>query len=749
MRKLGERHDWSREQLERVVFRLAVYTFAAYLLVHLVRTADLYPVRSVLEPDVFGAFLLGVITLSLALSVDSGRFSSTTITAIQAVFLTSLIALAIAYASIPVLSPVSEFLSAYSERLVNLTFTTGVLSAVSVLSSDGGATFVPERGVRRGTFRRNTLPRTHVVGVLALAILGYFVRLRWSLLGKTFGGIPHSDKYAFHVPVLQWMHRTADPFYFRNEGYVSLFNPEKHVFDQFWNAPIFSWNALPLLTVDDSLAIEFVVRSVVTIQGVVLLALAFLLFREVFDAELALLGTLLLAVNEQFNLVTFLTVMDLPALVFTFASLLLYFRGQRTYAYLLCGFAALTKYSFFLITAPALAVLILSIETEKFYNLLKLGYLTVFPVVLFNFLVLPAGGESLLSGVLRLVAFATPLLLSALAIERYESTFVSAVSRVDRRTQYAMMVFGPLFGVVFLWNEISRYAPEFLTDEYLLFNGDMYLLLLDKTRALQPDVLFYLFPVGVLWFLLRGDRQKRSMVSALLVASVLYGVIASKSLFFHAYYKHVFVVVSVVGFLGVLDVVRRLDLSPKLTTPAASLLVLLLVVTSQGVTADTLNDTIRGTEEMGEYIEGNVSDSELVLRTEVTTSVMAIYSDVRIVNPSVPSNVSDAQLESLKADVESKGLGCALYERNVTHYLSVGPGQFERLTPLLTLHNRTSSNRRDAILRETNPSYQSSLRSDDVPPPTQYFELETQVGDWYLYEIQSGSEDGDCPNPGE
>jgi hypothetical protein len=745
LRELLERYHWKRERLKGLFFRLAVYSFGVYLLVYLVQALGLYPVESILRLETLGTVVLVLTTLSLSIYVDSGQLSSTTTRGIQAVFLVSLVALTAAYASIPSLSGVSALLNEYAPKLVNLSVATGVLSVVFIRANEGRARFFPGRQFPKLSSRTDVLTRTRVAGLLVPTILAYFVRLRSPFLRKTFGGVPHSDKYAFHVPVLQWMYRTADPFYFRNEGYISLFTPDKYAFDQFWNAPIFSWNALPVMFVDGPFEIEFIVRSTVTIQGIVLLVVLFLLFRELFDVELALLGTLLLAVNELFNLVTFLTVMDVPALVFTFTSILLYLWDKKTYSYLLCGCAALTKYSFLLITVPALGVLILSNESEKFYNVVKLAYLTLLPIVLFHFLVLPAAGDSLLLGSIRLLAFVASLLLSLFAFERYETTFVDTASRIESHARYAMILFGPLFGVVFFWDEIGRYAPEFLTDEHLLFNVDMYLILVDRTRELHPDAMFYVFPVGLLWFLLEDDRRKRTTIVALLVAAVIYGVVASKSIFFHAYYKHVFVIVSIVGFLGVLDVVRHLDLPTKVTTPAASLLVVLLVVSSQSMVTDTFGSSISGTEEMSEYLDVNVSDSERILRTSQMASLLAIYSDVGIVGSSVPNSISDAQIQAMKSDVESNGLGCALLERNVTRYLSLGPGQFERLEHLLTLNDRTTSGRRNAILRETNPSYQSPLRDNGVSPPSQYFELETRIGDWYLYEIQSGGEDGTCP----
>lgn len=723
-----------RERIRTLLFRLSVRVLLLYLFLYLIQVTGLYYVEFLVSLDLLLYFEIVLLLVTVSVYIDSGELSPNVEKGIQYAFLGSLIALALLFSSVPPLPDVTKPVQGYAPKLLNLAICTGVLTAVSVRTNEVSVRFLPDGRVRGGTFRTTTLRKEHYAGLLVLAILVYFVFLRWPFLGKTFGGTIHSDKFGRYVPVVEGMVQTGNPFYFRNPAYASIFDQNAHVFDGLWNVPIFSWSVLPLALLGPDLGIEFLSRSVLTIQGIFMLVAIFVLLREIFDLEIALFGLLLVGVNEVFNLVSYVMVMDLPALVFAFTSIVLFWRDKKTYSYLFCGFAVLLKYSFLLISVPVLAILILSNVESELYNSMKLGYFTFAPTLLFGVLVTPVAGASILVGGLRLALFVALLAVSIVVFERYESTLIDLESGIDKRVRYAVLVLLPLFGIALLWDKIVRYAPTFLTDRHLLFNVAMYSEMIDRIRRLQPNLMFYLAPLGVGWLLLRDDWKQRIAIIGLTGAAVSYTVIASKSVFIHAYYKHVMVLVCIVGFLGVLDVLRRLDVSGYAVQSAITGLLLLLVVSSQAQTVDLLDNELRGTEEMGEYIDQNVPESALIGRTQALPQLLVFYSDARFVW-TTSSTFPPEQRATLRSEIESKGFGVALRERNVTYYLSHGPGEFGDFEYLLA-DGLETWNRRDYILQKVDPTYSVRWKSNNVSSPEGFFELETQIGEWYLYKVK-------------
>lgn len=169
------------------------------------------------------------------------------------------------------------------------------------------------------------------------------------------------------------------------------------------------------------------------------------------------------------------------------------------------------------------------------------------------------------------------------------------------------------------------------------------------------------------------------------------------------------------------DAIFRSDVTSDLGTPAARVVVLLLVLSSQAASVTTLNNDVQGTERMGEYIDDYVSESELILHTQSQARLITVYSDRYLTN----GELSKKKQAKLKSEIEAKGLGVTLRDRNVTYYLSIGTGEFKKLNCLMATNLQ---NRREYILNEIGSGHSLTCNAENVTDRDEHFQLEAKFG---------------------
>src|SRR3972149_1015779 len=187
-----------------------------------------------------------------------------------------------------------------------------------------------------------------IIGLIIILILFAFIRVPY--MDNSFAGLPHSDKYATYLPNLINMYNSGNPFLNQNFAYTSILNINQTSYPGFYRIPFFGWAFLPFMPLTELISLEILIRSLLTVMGMILLFLIYLFFKKVIDKKMALFGVLLLAINPLFQLITYVTVEDLPALLSMFIALNLYLNKKKNLSYVFCGLSILAKDSFLLIT---------------------------------------------------------------------------------------------------------------------------------------------------------------------------------------------------------------------------------------------------------------------------------------------------------------------------------------------------------------------------------------------------------------
>ncbi len=567
-----------------------------------------------------------------------------------------------------------------------------------------------------------------------VAVFAAFTAVRAPYMNYSFAGVGHCDKYATYLPNLINMYKNLNPFLNQNHSYISIFSDLDVYSQSFGYFPFFEWAFLPFMPLSKLIPIEFLVRSLLTIVGILLLYLVYQFFDKLFDKKIALIGTLVLALNPIFQLTTYVTVMDLPSLIFMFLALNLYLDKKENLAYLFCGLSVMMKYSFLLIIFPALALLILSKEKSDLYNISKLGFFSILPALLFKILINPIPSTTPIEGIIRLLLM--PLLIYAIyhLVKKHDDKFRKVVNGIDKNIRYFLIFLLPLILVFLIRDTITGLAADFLTDEELIFNWRMYLEIINMVKENVPAVLFYLFPAGLVLSIFYKKARTKTLAFAL--SSGIYLIAASKAIYFHAYYKHVFILVLILYFLYILLLIEKTHINKISKNLILLLVVLFLIIPSYIDSNDTLNHDIPGTREMSDYLEHNLRENDIILRTQTTPRIFALYNNAKVRGHSFYGN----EQATIKKNIKDAGFVESFSQYGVKYYLSEGEGNFEEFTYLFVDEIEESPRvRTDLILSGIGQKEYYSVDMDEYYNqyrPDQYFVLEKTIGNWYLYRLE-------------
>lgn len=577
----------------------------------------------------------------------------------------------------------------------------------------------------------------HSAGIVLILIVFAFIRIPF--MDNSFAGVDHSDKYATYLPILINMYNSGNPFLNQNFAYTSIVDNNQISSSGFGRFPFFAWAFLPFMPLTQLISIDILIRSLLAALGMILLFLIYLFFKKVIDKKTALFGILLLAINPLFQLMTYITVEDLPAILFMFIALNLYLNKNTDLSYIFCGLSILAKDSFILITFPALALLILFEDKKDIYNLIKLSFFSMLPMFLSMILINPIPYKTFVEGIFRVLLMVYLIYLFYSTIKNNDLNIKKWIININKKFRYFpifLLVFIFILVSFFLKDKIIGFSSEFLTDKDLIFNWAMYFSILISCINLVPSFIFFVFPLGFLLSIFHKRGRKISM--AVLFSGAVYLIVASKVIFFHIYYKHIFVIILVLYFLYIISFINKTRINNATKIFLIFMMVIILIIPSYESSIDLLDRNIEGTHEMSEYLENNFNKSYIILANQETPKIFTIYNNVKIDRES-----NEKKSKILRDCIQNKGFVETFYQYNARYYLSQGEGHFKDFTYLFTedipADSDRYSRRTDLILDRLG---QKKFYSFDIDKyyeeyrPDQYFKLEKKIGDWYLYKIE-------------
>ncbi len=381
-----------------------------------------------------------------------------------------------------------------------------------------------------------------------ICILIVFTAIKMPYFGLPFTG-EHASKYNTYVEPAMYMSEHNNPLWYQLR-YVAnpLHNPDG-IRPMFNTLPVLEWGLFLAYEFLPFGSLEVKTRLASHIIGILILVCGYVFFYRWVPKSMALLITGLTAVNPVIHLATFVTVLDSVVIVFMFVSLSLlsdYLESRDTrrlyWAALVFGLGTSVKYSLFLWLAPIAGCLIWyrsdSVERSVRDAGIYVG-LSLLPVVMTRTTVRYLPGSPMFGMVgLGMWIIAYALLYSLLPV--WEGRITYQVQRL-LKAKLALTFVG--LSVVVMGLGVTQvlglhnYADKFLTDGHLLLNYKMYKYMAwHQFKEYMTPIVFKIGMLGIaILCLAKGTRLKR-VSFAFCSGSLVYWVLASKSMFFHVYY---------------------------------------------------------------------------------------------------------------------------------------------------------------------------------------------------------------------
>lgn len=567
--------------------------------------------------------------------------------------------------------------------------------------------------------------------VILGALVAVFLIFRIPFLDSSFTAQLHADKYASYIPTLVNMYEAGNPFLQSNPAYADFFLREASgYFQNFGTFPFYEWVFLPFMVFSQWISLEVLVRVMLSVIGVVLLYALYLLMRRIAGVRAGLLLTALLATSAFVQFFSFVTTMDLPAFVFMVFAIHAFLRGRYQTSYLLSGFSVLMKVSFLTLTPVVLAILILRKRKFTLFELARLGVFSLLPYSLFNALLSPLPSMSVTEGTVRVLGFVTIIVITSYIVVRFEQTMRAAFTH-----RFApAVVLGTIvaLGMVF-WRNGTALAALFLPDVDSLGFSTFQFILSETMSYVNLPILL----IGIVGLLASFRSKHLFPLLAITVAAVLYLITGSKVIFFHVYYKHVFVILILMFAAVGLHLIDAWLAARRTRLWRISLLTLLAVWIAIPLPGRLKTMIGRPNSldlpKISYYLNEHMERDEKVLRADSITKNIVMYNDIMIINYTV--FVGD-KLTRTRNEIEDIGLNQFLKNYQVKYVLS--RGALDPSTFLYWLDDLQDTTTRSDLIEDTlhpiqrvRPEQLKTLREIE-----EVFVLETIIDSVYVYRVK-------------
>ncbi len=577
-----------------------------------------------------------------------------------------------------------------------------------------------------------------------LLIVLNFIFYRLPFFTQPFNSQFNPDKYVTYVPIAQNMAKANNPFLFKNQAYASVLSlGNEQNFSCFWRLPLFDWGLALFFKAAGVLPIEALVRIYLTILGIIFLFLFFLFFQKLFTTPIAVLSAFFLSLTPLFHLLTWLTTLDLPALIFLFLALNFFIRGRRNLAYVLLGFSIITKLSFLIIGLSLFFVLALK-EKRPFLALADFLLFASLPIIGWRLFIyyLPQFPQSIILKYLFVCLFFAFIFF---AYRLFNKVNFSKLNLSPKAEVWLFLGLAGWLAALFWFayqDDILKLPALFLTDKKLLFDFQFYQILLKRFKQINLDFLYYSAPAAVLFWPFLPRRQ-RLYLRAFFFSSLLFFVLSSKSIRFAIYYNHIFVLTNILllaGWLYLFVYSVKIKKSFK-----AALIVLLLIIVFQTAFGKIFvvykpNFYLAPIAKISRFIKSKTAPTDKILAFSSKYKTAFLYSGRPVIL--VSDIISDQQvLTQLRKEINDYGFKQAMASHQIKFLLANKDDKdFSQLTYLFSPDLKPEMPlRTEKILEKLKPfqpAKNKRLEHFWLYRPDKYFSLAAEFAPTRIYAIK-------------
>jgi len=556
-------------------------------------------------------------------------------------------------------------------------------------------------------------PKKVIDILLLLLLITFYIFIRAHHLDKSFYIGSHPGKYTSYVPIAQEMYKASNPFVFRNPTYSDIYsNPQDQQFTRFWRMPILEWTLAPFFSLSSILSQEEIVRLYLTILGSITITLFYLILRKLFTQLSSALAVVLVIFTPLFNILTWTTTLDLPAVLFLLLSLFLFQTKKKEASYLLLGFSYLSKLSFLIIGAPLIFLLIIFNSKNKLFEVLKMAILSIVPFLLFKLLLedTAARPDLVFFNYSMLVGFALSVSAAYFLVKHFSIKVFNYINCTEKLKLFIIVAALSAVGVTALMILLPSYkglGEQFITDFDLLFHSGLYKDLITRMRTVSSPLLDSLFILSIpIFFVL--PRKNQYFLFSFLATSVLFLVVASKSIRFAAYYNHVFILTEAIFATGLIYFLEKLFRLRKINYyyPFLILFIIALLL-SHPKPIKVLDNQLSKYQinYLNNIISQHSEEGDKILRVTSRHKVFDLYTGI----PSVQiAAITETQtLNKLRNNIQEIGFYESMNKNNIKLMIAGNHENFQSLLYLFTDEiNKTITDRSSLIRSDLDDNFE-------------------------------------------
>jgi len=606
---------------------------------------------------------------------------------------------------------------------------------------------------------------TNKIGVVLLIIvtLVIFVAVKYPYAGLDFSGY-YDMKYSSYVePAIHMLDSGPLHNERRYQAMPKIF--DDGIYTTFGNYPLMEWGIYGSNKLFPFLGIELNTRLFTTLLGVLLLVSIYF-FLKYFQGDVYSVFVLfLLSINAIIQFFSYVTVYDLFLAIFFFWSLTVLLRGlslddKRT-VYLsgiIAGIGINLKYSLIIYLAPAAIVLLLFFKKPNLKDFLINGVLFVPNLVLqtlyFRMSIRYLPENPLIYGGIFLLLVAGNAFIYSKA--ENIACWLNAIYE-NPRNKNSLLIGISLFSIaigIFLLNIpwIGNYiARNFITDQYLIFNWNMYSSILTSVKGFLTPPLFYLALLAMPTLIIIRDRKLLLLNACLFVSSAIYFVLASKVLYFHVYYLNPLIIAGVI-----MSWTTMYCLSKIYGKYFGYFLIFMLLLSTIPLGTLKINDYLSKTHsairETALYLNHNLRDDEYFMFNNIPTSI-TLYSNRKSFSEDTLAGLNeDGSLRDIFKPELVRGItvGDSMINNKIKYYVINANYGFSKVG-FASLYSDNIYNRLNSIsfrtriilceqgsqcVQDENTKTINRLFEIEVVP---YLVLERQIGDYQIYRFATST----------
>lgn len=545
-----------------------------------------------------------------------------------------------------------------------------------------------------------------------------FLLLKVPYLSYDFGQPLHADKYGTYIPNAVAAYDAGNPFHNFNPNLVNIYDQQQEsAYQDFSELPVYHFSFFAVNQLTSSWSPEATVLLINTVLGSVTLVCLMLLLTNILqDKQSSIIAGTFLAISPFFQHFTFLTVTDMPALLFTLIGWLLLTKGRHNAAFWFVGLAIVSKLSFILIAPVFLVIYGLWQNELSRYDLITLLGMIVVHIASFRLLLSPAANQdsALVSIVLTLL-----YLLAVAAISQLGKAVKLASQSKYRQLVPLLLGAVVCIAAIVMSIKLSEISTSFLPDDLTIFwRPEVYTKFASDILFMtsSPILLLILLGIGIAVANYRKLLLHRytHLIVPLMITSLIYFIGGIVPIYFHYYYKHIFFIT--------LNIIAALTFNYVTRNMRASYVNLFVGVTALlhfgSYDQFILNDRIfYDLDKVAAYMDVELDLNYKVLRLGRVSKVIPIYNQQ--IQLSQITGFTQTGAQRVRDDINADGgLREFLVNHEVRYLISEGPADFKQLGYLVDPSVGPES-REDLITTDQNsttpPELETRIRSTFVP----------------------------------